>query len=569
MMGHDISDELASDEEVKRGLRRVLSERYGNFKRAAEILAALSRYGFGRLGDQLERVKELGQDPEGGEEVRSRPDAVRFRLLLESLGPTFIKLGQMLSVRPDLIDEEFAEELENLRDQVPAEPMDVIRRTLERELGGPVEGFFDDFPEEVTAAASIGQVLRARVKGTDEWVAVKVQRSGILETIKADIRILKDLSRQLSRAFSDIDRFDPEGVVEEFGIMIIREMDYTLEARNIQRLSDNMADVPGIRLPRLYMGLSTARVLTMEYIEGRGLDRLDGPGAPRVDRAQLVEVLSGAFIKQIFVDGFFHADPHHGNVLVDGDGQLVLIDVGAVGHLDAATREEVIDLYLALMSGDQEAAAMALVDVCGASLGDVNLSRLTLDIRDYLDYLDLRRKGVELDRGINQKVVGILLRNGLRPPSSYVLLERALMHVEGVARSLDPGVDYMSLAGKSLGMVARKRLVPDREPLQALLTAREYAEFMRELPTRLDRIMRKVENDRLEVRVSLPWLEELKTQVRRAALMVSVSIVAVALMVYLTWAGERLSLPVIQLQVGVPLILVAWLVLMWVIWRRM
>ena len=569
MMGHDISDELESDEEVKRGLRRVLSERYGNFKRAAEILAALSRYGFGRLGDQLGRVKELGQDPEGTAEVRSRPDAVRFRLLLESLGPTFIKLGQMLSVRPDLIDEDFAEELENLRDQVPPEPMDVIRRTLERELGGPVEGFFDDFPDEVAAAASIGQVLRARVKGTDEWVAVKVQRSGILETIKADIRILKDLSRQLSRAFSDIDRFDPEGVVEEFGIMIIREMDYTLEARNIQRLSDNMAEVPGIRLPKLYMGLSTARVLTMEYIDGHGLDQLDEPGAPEVDRAHLVEVLSAAFIKQIFVDGFFHADPHHGNVMVDGDGQLVLIDVGAVGHLDTATREEVIDLYLALMSGDQEAAAMALVDVCGASLGDVNLSRLTLDIRDYLDYLDLRRKGVELDKGINQKVTGLLLRNGLHPPSSYVLLDRALMHVEGVARSLDPGVDYMSLAGKSLGMVARKRLVPDREPLQALLTAREYAEFMRELPTRLDRIMRKVENDRLEVRVSLPWMDELKTQVRRSALMISFSIVAVALMVYLTWAGEKLSLPVIQVQVGVPLILVVWALLTWFIWRRM
>jgi ubiquinone biosynthesis protein len=569
MMGHDISDELASDEEVKRGLRRVLSERYGNFKRAAEILAALSRYGFGRLGDQLGRVKELGQDPEGSEEVRSHPDAVRFRLLLESLGPTFIKLGQMLSVRPDLIDEEFAEELENLRDQVPPEPMEVIRGTLERELGGPVEDFFDDFPDRVSAAASIGQVLRARVKGTDEWVAIKVQRSDILETIKADIRILKDLTRQLSRAFSSIDRFDPEGAVEEFGIMIIREMDYTLEARNIQRLTDNLAEVPGIRLPRLYLGLSTARVLTMEYIEGRGLDTLDEAGAPQVDRAHLVEVLSAAFIKQIFVDGFFHADPHHGNVMLDGEGQLVLIDVGAVGHLDTATREEVIDLYMALMSGDQEEAAMALVDICGASLGDVNLSRLTLDIRDYLDYLELRRRGVELDRGINQKVTGILLRNGLRPPSSYVLLDRALLHVEGVARSLDPGVDYMSLAGRSLGMVAKKRLVPDREPLQALFTAREYAEFMRELPTRLDRIMKKVENDQLEVRVSLPWLEELKTQVRRAAMMVSISIIAVALMVYLTWAGERLSLPVVQVQVGVPIILVVWLLLTWVIWRRM
>jgi ubiquinone biosynthesis protein len=568
-MDRDITDELPSDEEVKRGLRKVLSTRYANFKRAAEITAALSRYGFGRLGDQVSRVKELNQDPDTTEEIRSHSQAVRFRLLLESLGPTFIKLGQMLSTRPDLIDEEFAEELGNLRDRVPPEPMDVIIATLEAQLGGPVEDFFEDFPEETVAAASIGQVLRARVKGTDEWVAVKVQRSNILQTIKADIHILKDLSRLLSQAFKSIQRFDPVGTVEEFGIMIAREMDYTLEARNIQRLSDNMAQVPGVRLPRLYMGLSTGKVLTMEFVDGVPMYELDVKGGPSVDKAALIEALSGAFIKQIFVDGFFHADPHHGNLLVDGDGQIVLLDVGAVGYLDAATREEVIDLYLAMMTGDEEAAAIALVDICGSSLGKVNLSRLSLDIRDYLDFQDLRRKGVDLDKGINQKMVDILFRNDLHPPSSYVLLDRAMLHIEAVARSLDPNLDYMALASKNLGMVARERLMPDREPLQALLTAREYADFMRELPSRLDRIMSKVENDQLEVKVSLPWLDGLKAQIRKGVLMISLSIMAVALMVYLTWAGDQLSLPMVQVQIGVPIILLVWVVLTAIIWRRM
>lgn len=569
MMDRDITDELVPDEDVKRGLRKVLSERYENFKRAAEITAALSRYGFGRLGDQVSRVKELNQDPEASEDVKGEPQAVRFRLLLENLGPTFIKLGQMLSVRPDLIDDEFAEELGNLRDAVPPEPMETIRATLEAELGGPVDQFFDDFPSETVAAASIGQVLRARAKGTDEWVAVKVQRTDILRTIKADIKILKDLSRLLARSFSSIDRFDPEGTIEEFGIMVVRELDFTLEARNIQRLSDNMASVSGVRLPKLYMGLSTGRVLTMEFVDGTPLDDLDAPGAPDVDRSSLVKALSGAFIKQIFIDGFFHADPHHGNLLVDREGQIVLIDLGAVGYLDAATREEVIDFYMAMMSGDEETAAVALVDICDASLGRVNLSRLSQDLRDFLDYQDLRRKGVDLDKGINQKVVDILLRNGLRPPSSYVLLDRTMLHIEGVARSLDPGLDYMTMARNNLGMIARERLMPDREPLQALLTARKYAEFMRELPTRLDRILTKVENDTIGVRISLPWMDELKAQVRKAALMVSLSIVAIAMMVYLTWAGDKLSIPLVQVQVGVPIILVVWLVLTVVIWRRM
>jgi ubiquinone biosynthesis protein len=346
-------------------------------------------------------------------------------------------------------------------------------------------------------------------------------------------------------------------------------MDYTLEARNIQRLSDNMAQVPGVRLPRLYMGLSTGKVLTMEFVDGVPMYELDVKGGPSVDKAALIEALSGAFIKQIFVDGFFHADPHHGNLLVDGDGQIVLLDVGAVGYLDAATREEVIDLYLAMMTGDEEAAAIALVDICGSSLGKVNLSRLSLDIRDYLDFQDLRRKGVDLDKGINQKMVDILFRNDLHPPSSYVLLDRAMLHIEAVARSLDPNLDYMALASKNLGMVARERLMPDREPLQALLTAREYADFMRELPSRLDRIMSKVENDQLEVKVSLPWLDGLKAQIRKGVLMISLSIMAVALMVYLTWAGDQLSLPMVQVQIGVPIILLVWVVLTAIIWRRM
>jgi ubiquinone biosynthesis protein len=569
MMGRDITDELVSDEEVKRGLRKVLSERYNNFKRAAEITAALSRYGFGRLGDQVSRVKELKQDPEATEEMKAKPQAVRFRLLLESLGPTFIKLGQMLAVRPDLIDDEFAEELGNLRDAVPPETMETIKATLEAELGGPVDQFFDDFPTETVAAASIGQVLKARVKGTDEWVAVKVQRANILKTIKADVKILKDLSRLLSRAFSSIERFDPEGTVEEFGIMVVRELDYTLEARNIQRLADNMAHVQGVRLPKLYLGLSTGKVLTMEYVEGFPLDELDSPGAPNVDKAALVEALSEAFIKQIFIDGFFHADPHHGNLLVNADGQIVMIDVGAVGYLDTATREMVTDFYLAMMAGKEEEAAVAMVDVCGESLGNVNTSRLSLDLRDFLDYQDLRRKGVDLDKGINQKVVDILLRNDLNPPSSYVLLDRTMLHVEGVARSLDPDIDYMTLASKNMGMVARERLIPDREPLQALLTAREYADFMRELPSRMDRILTKVENDKLGVTVSLPWIDELKNQVRKGALMACISMFVVALIGYLAWAGEKLEIPLIGLQVGIPLIFGVWVYALWFIWKRM
>ncbi|MCK5252177.1 MAG: AarF/ABC1/UbiB kinase family protein, partial [Thermoplasmata archaeon] len=187
MIGGDITDELSSDEEVQRGLRKILSHKYQDMKRAAQITAALSKYGFYRLGSSTKAVKDAGGDPDEDEKVGNLSQPVRFRLMLESLGPTFVKLGQMLSTRPDLIDEEIADELGHLRDRVPPEPIEVARGIIEKELGAPVDELFDEFPDEPIAAASIGMVYKAKPKGKDEWVAIKVQRPNIIKVIRSDI----------------------------------------------------------------------------------------------------------------------------------------------------------------------------------------------------------------------------------------------------------------------------------------------------------------------------------------------------------------------------------------------
>ncbi len=570
MMGQDISDEI-DDEETKRGLSKVLSHKYQNFKRAAQITAALSRYGFGKIGPSKKKIKEMGMDPDAPKDIKDLTEAVRFRLMLQNLGPTFVKLGQMLSTRPDLIDEEFALELENLREKVPPESPELVRATIESELGRPVDEIFDDFTDVPIAAASIGQVYRTRIKGTDKWVAVKVQRSNIFKTIRADIAVLKDMTRFLAKAFSSIENLNLEGAVDEFGIMIMRELDYTLEARNIKRLAENMNDIQGIRVPDLYMEHSSSRVLTMEFIDGVALDKIGTEGAPDVDPKALVSPLVGAVMKQIFIDGFFHADPHHGNLFVDRNGAVVFIDLGAMGYLESHLKGEVTEFYVALMKGDEEKAAYSIVEICGQSLGDVNISRLAHDLRDYMDFLEMRRDGYEIDGGINQKAVTILLKNGLHPPSSWVLLERAMLQLEGVVVTLNPETDYLAVAKESVGMIAQQNLAPrtDEQPLQALLTARAYVEFLRDLPTRADRLMTKLETDNLVVKVDVPFLEDFRKTVRRAGLMVSISLMALAMIMGSINAGDFYIGPILGVQFTITLILVIWLVSMWLINRWM
>jgi ubiquinone biosynthesis protein len=563
MFGDRLVDE-ADDEDFKGPLRRMLSDKYEHYKRVAEIMAALSRYGFGRLGDTAARVKDLSEDVEVRKELAGERAAVRFRMLLESLGPTFIKLGQMLSTRPDLIDEDFAEELGNLRDDVPPVAFEEVGPVVESELGAPIGELFETFEERPVASASIGQVHKAVVKGTGELVAVKVQRPGITRVIKADIEILRDLANVLRRTFKAIERFDPVGVVDEFGHMIRREVDYTVEARNIQRFRDNHASVPGVHVPRVNFGLSTRRVLTMEWVEGVSLDDVR---PEEVDIAKVIEALGTAYIKQIFVDGFFHADPHHDNVFVGPEGDVTFLDFGAVGYLDDDAREQVTDLYMAFMRKDEVKAARALARLCNAG-GEVDIKRLEWDLRDFIDYLSLGHKGVEMARGMNQSAVTIALKHRLALPSSYVLLERALLQVEGVARSLDKEFDIVNMAKQNLPMLLKERYMPKREPLQAVETAKDYADFMRELPDRLDTVLTKLEKDDITVKVQMPALDDIRRQLRRLGLMISASLVALAIIAYITWAGTSIDLPITQLRLTVPGIILVWIIVLVVIHRR-
>ncbi|MBM4248708.1 MAG: AarF/ABC1/UbiB kinase family protein [Euryarchaeota archaeon] len=556
--GGQLADE-AGEPDLRGPLRRMLSDKYVHYKRVAEILAALSRFGFGRVWDSATLLRDLPFDSESRKELSEMRLPIRFRLFLEGLGPTFIKLGQMLSTRPDLVPEELAEELGNLRDNVPPMPFATVRETVEGELGRKLGEVFERFDEKPVAAASIGQVHKAVLKGKVETVAVKVQRSGIAETVRADMEILTDLAAVLERSFSGIEQFDVRGVIAEFGRMMQREMDYTIEARNIRRFSGNLGEMKEVTFPEVHWALSTRRVLTMGFIDGFTIDKRDRIDKLGLDPAALAQTLGRAYIRMIFLDGFFHADPHQGNLFVLADGRICFLDFGAIGYLDEAARDRVALFYISLIRGQVGRSARLLMELSGESERTVDLRGLEWDLRDFLDYNLLKRQRLPVSRGMNQRIVTIAMKHRVMLPSSFVLLERALAQVEGVCRGLDPAFDIVALAEQNLAMLLEERYRPGPDPLQAIETARGYRRLARELPARLERLFRKLEGGEVTIRVDPTLFDGVKASVRRAGLILAVTLMAASLVLYIGWEGRRIELELLGRSVGVGAVFLAWL----------
>ena len=566
-LGGRLTDE-SGDEDVRGPIRRMLSDKYEHYKRVAEILAALSRYGFGRAWDSATLLKDLPFDSEARKEVMELRTPVRFREFLEGLGPTFIKLGQLLSTRPDLIAEEYADELANLREDVPPVPFDVIRETVESELGAKIETVFSSFDEKPVAAASIGQVHRAVLKGTKQKVAVKVQRPDVAEIVRADIEILKQLVAVLERSFASVARFNARGAVEEFDRMLQREIDYTIEARNIRRFTENFKDMGEVCFPVVHWKQSTRRVLTMDFIDGVTIDDKAGIAKLKVDVSRLTTTLGRAYIRMIFVDGFFHADPHQGNIFVLHDGRICFLDFGAIGYLDEDMRDKVTMFYMSLIRQEAGQAARLLMEMSGATEKTVDLHNLEWDLRDFMDYSVLAREKVHLPRGMNQRIATISMKHGVMLPSSFVLMERALAEIEGVCRTLDPEFDITKLAQENLGMLLKARYRPKPDPLRAVETARRYRELMRELPGRLDRLLKKLEDDEFKVKVDGSLFDGIKANIRRTGLILAVTIIAASLIVTMGLAGQVIHLEFTHITIGVSAVVLLWLVAVYFINRR-
>jgi len=417
-----------------------------DLERLRQIVSVLARHGFGEIVQRTGWGAQLGIGKKPEDESRkqiSRAD--RIRLVLTELGPSFVKLGQIVSTRPDLVPADIIVELKKLQDDVPPVSFDEVRPMLEEQLGATLDEIYEGFEERPLASASIGQVHRARLRvpdGESLDVVVKLQRPNIKDTIERDIDLLYWMARAVERSVPEASIYSPVRLVAEFDRAITAELDFTLEADNAERFTRNFQhfDKGLVHFPIVYRQASSKKVLTLEFLAGKKVTEIDtshGRGERIAKNAVAI------IVKQIFEDGFFHADPHPGNLIIQGDDDapvVAMIDLGLVGRLTPQLRDKTVDLMVAAASEDYSAIADALFAI-GTPTKKVNRQEYEAEVTVLADkYLGKQLKDIELS-GLLRDLVGGAVKYGIEIPPDFMLVGKALMTVEGIGKQVYPELD--------------------------------------------------------------------------------------------------------------------------------
>jgi ubiquinone biosynthesis protein len=502
--------------------------------RLNQILGVLIRHGFGdsvrRLGltDSLDRAGHALKWEHAADLARLEPP-VQLRLVLEELGPTFVKLGQILAGRADLFGPEYIAELEKLHASVPALPLEQLRPQLREDLGGEPETVFARFDVLPLAAASIAQVHRARLHDGSE-VVVKIRRPGITQTIEADLRLLARLAAVAEAELPNLKPYRPQQLVRELARSLKRELDLASECRNAERIAAHMAPLPWIVVPKVHWDYTKERINVQDFVDGipgHDLARLDAEG---LDRRLLAQRGAKAVLQQIVQDGLFHADPHPGNVFYLPDNRIAFIDFGMVGRLSVRRREELLQLLLGLVERNPQTVADVLLDWTGDEHG-VNLSTLETEIEAFVD----QYHGVPLAQlGLGDMlgdVTAILREHHLGLPSDMALLIKAFITLEGMGRSLDPDFHMTTEAMPLLRQVVRARYQPKVMANRAWQTLRRTLAVAEQLPHDVSRLLRNPRRGRVHVGIDVAHLKRVGDQIDRAANRLTMALVIAALII--------------------------------------
>lgn len=501
--------------------------------RLQEIAAVLIRYGFGdivrRIGmaEVLQRAGRLLHLHDSEQMLRmSAP--VRVRRAMEELGPTFVKLGQVLATRVDLFPPEWIDEFSELQNAVPALPYELVREQLERDLGEPAEAAFARLDQTPLAAASLAQAHRAWLHdGTP--VILKIRRPGIREVIDADLRLLARLAEIIEAQLPDLRRYRPAEVVQQFTHSLRGELDFAAECRNAERISSNFRGDERVLVPRVYWQWTCESLNVQDFVDGiagRDLAAVDAAG---LDRVALARSGAGIILKMVLRDGCFHADPHPGNVFYLRDGRIALIDFGMIGRLSEQRRFQVAQLLYGMVKQDPESVTDVLLEWAGGV--DVDESRLQHDIGSFVDqYRGVPLKDLRIGPMLGD-ITGLLRQYGLPLPADLALMIKTFLTLEGMGRQLDPDFDMASVARPYLQRTIQARYAPTavlRRGRRSLFSALDLAG---ELPRDLRRLVQAARRGRIQLNVETPALKGFGDQVNRAANRLTVGIVTAALII--------------------------------------
>nr|WP_145162834.1 AarF/ABC1/UbiB kinase family protein [Paenibacillus terrae] len=537
--------------------------------RYREIAMALMRHGFGYIVEELGLFQMLSipkrwithQTPQ------TKTLGERIRLVLEDLGPTFVKLGQLASTRSDLLPEPIIRELIKLQDQVPPFSSESAKGIIEQELDDAIEDIFSWFEESPIAAASIGQVHLGKLK-TGEDVAVKVQRPGALQMVVRDLEILRDLTALAEKRWVWVKQYQIARLVEEFASSMRAELDYTQEGRNAEKIALQFQNDETVCIPRIFWQFTSSRVMTMEYVRGISLSHQEELVAKGYDLKETAEKLVESMLHQIFIEGFFHADPHPGNLLVRKDGSLAYLDFGMVGRLSDEMKDHLSSLIIALMRKNTDSMVRAVLRL-GMMPEDGDIRELRRDLDSLREqYYNIPFSEISMGTALND-LFAVAQRHKVMIPPDLTLLGKALLTMEGVIEKLDPTLSIIDMAEPFGRKLIKDRFSTRNLRKKLLGGAAGLAEALFDLPDQARQISSLISKGKLKVEISVPEMEALMRKLDQISNRLSFSIVLLAFSIIMVGLiiGSSLNqqssvlwhFPVIGTGFIVALLMVLWL----------
>lgn len=550
----------------------MFGKRTRHLSRYREIATLFARHGFGFIIEEIGLLHMLSLPKRllaGNSEIDPKSFAERIRRVIEELGPTFVKIGQIASTRPDIIPEDIIQELENLQDNVAPFPSQEVHAALAAELGAPVEEIFQSFDSIPIAAASIGQVHKAVLKdGTT--VAVKVQRPQITGQVETDLDILQDLARMAEQRLAWAQHYRLSDIVEEFARSLHAELDYQIEGRNAERVAQQFEQDATIHIPKIYWEYSTRTVLTMEYVQGIKLNHTGELISAGYDTHQITHHIVEAIFKQIMLEGFFHGDPHPGNIMVLPGQVISFLDFGMVGRLTPDMKYHFASLVIGMINKSTDLIVKTVLQM-GIAPHDIDKRLLYRDVDDLKEkYLNVPLSEISLGAAVNE-LFTLAFKYRIRIPADLTLLGKSLLTLEGIVEKLDPQISIMDLAQPFGRKLLKERYSPRAFFNKLWQNLKDSAEFIIEFPRQLRDIVDSIGNKPVQLEVKIPELttfskrlDRISNQLSFSIILLSFSILMMGLIIAASISGQTALLwkvPVVEFGFAVATLMFLWLLI--------
>ncbi len=490
---------------------RQLGQAVKNVQRLKVIISVFAKHGFIDIVDRMNLGKFFpGRLRVYAESQAEKTIPARLRLAFEELGPTFVKFGQLLSTRSDLLPESYIEEFTRLQDHV--QPLDfiVVRTTVERELNKRIEEAYSFFNPNPLAAASIGQVHEAQLL-TGEKVVVKVQRPEIEKMIETDVSLLAFLANLLEKYVPESRIISPTVIVDEFFRTLSFELDFVVEANNMTKIAENCSSIPEIVIPKVYKTLSTQKIITLEKLEGIRVNDIKALDLAGIDRKKIVEIGAKSFFRSVMIDGLFHGDLHGGNLFILPDNRLGIIDFGIVGRLSQKSRDQLASMVMSLLTEDYENLCYEYAEL-GASAVSIDFEGFQREVRNALSpYMGLSLADVNVGK-ILIEATQIATKFNIKVPGDWMIVFKAILTLEGMGRTLDPDFDLLSMGRDLVKELVKNQYSVQRLTKEFMWVAKDIATLMKVLPRQLRWMFRKLNSNDFAFEIKSPDFQQIRHQ---------------------------------------------------------